>query len=247
MFSLYSKEFYELAEKKLKSGGYLTQWLPIYQIDGGHARKLMKSFLSVFPNAVLLNGFGRELILMGQKAGPNQIDWKRLKAAIEARPQVKADLQKIDLSTPTEVLGTFMASGDWLDRHLQNITAMTDNLPVIEYSHYIMLTELPKELFGASSFADWCPSCFENGLLNSEVKLTGSYLSLMQSVYSSQSYNQIAQISAVIPGIKIPFGGPLPVETKGNMIRTIDRRAYNQMINSYGAVRKMFGPKLVTE
>ena len=245
--SLYSKEFYELAEQKLKSGGYLTQWLPIYQIDGAHSRKLIKSFIAVFPNAVLLNGFGRELILMGQKGGANQIDWKRLQTTIDARPSVKTDLQRIDLSIPTEILGMFMASGASLARNLQNVSAMTDNLPVIEYSHYIVLTDLPWELFEAKTFADWCPSCFENGLLSSTINLTGSYLSLMQAVYSSQSYYQIAQISERIPGIRMPFGGPHPVETKETMIHPIERRTYNQLINSYGALRKMFGPALVKE
>lgn len=76
--SLYSKEFYQLAKEKLKSGGYVTQWLPIFKIDENSSRQLIKSFLEVFPNMVLLNDFGRELILRGQKDGTNQMGWAKV-------------------------------------------------------------------------------------------------------------------------------------------------------------------------
>lgn len=246
--SLYSKNFYELAQQKMKSGGYITQWLPIYQIDGAHARQLIKSFLEVFPNAVLLSGFGRELILMGQKDGPNQLDWKSLQTRIDTHPKIKEDLKRINLSSPIEILGTFLAGSQWLKKNLIEVESMTDDIPIIEYNHYIVLTELPKELFWVGSIAEWCPSCFnEQQQLHPELPLLDSYLSLMQAIYLSPPFTKIGEITSTLTGVNIPFGGPLPVATKENFVRTIDRKAYNKLVDSYGAVTKMFGPTHVAE
>ncbi len=119
---------------------------------------------------------------------------------------------------------------------------MVDNIPIIEYNHYIVLTELPKELFWTGSIPEWCPTCFNTETLNPKLALLDSYLSLLQSVYLSDSYTKIGEIRAVIPGIQIPFGGPQPVGMKNQFVRTIDRKSYNHFIDLYGSLRKMFGP-----
>ena len=56
--SLYSQEFYTLAKSRLKPGGYVTQWLPVYQLPGHVAMSMVRAFLDVFPGAVLLSGSG---------------------------------------------------------------------------------------------------------------------------------------------------------------------------------------------
>ena len=72
--ALYSREFYELAKGRLKPGGFLTQWLPIYQVSGPVARAAVRAFVDVYPNSVLLSGYTRELILVGRKDAPVTLD-----------------------------------------------------------------------------------------------------------------------------------------------------------------------------
>ena len=45
--SLYSEEFYELAASRLKDGGYMSQWLPIYQVPRNTALQLVRAFVDV--------------------------------------------------------------------------------------------------------------------------------------------------------------------------------------------------------
>jgi spermidine synthase len=240
--SLYSTEFYRLAFRKLKPGGFLTQWLPIYQVDGSDSRKLIRAFLEVFPNGVLLNGYGREMILMGQKEGPNQVEWRGLQPKIDGEPDVKADLARVDLSKPVEILGTFIASGPWLKEHLKNTSPMNDDIPTIEYSHYIVNTDLPKELFEPASVLDWCPSCFKDQKLLPELSDLGGTLSLMRVVYKSESYNRIAAMTQLIP-MQVPLVETTTATQKENVIRPIEKAEYNSLVDSYGALRRMFGPR----
>src|SRR5262249_34091109 len=95
--SLYSEEFYRLAPRALKKGGYLSQWLPVYQVAEAHNRRLIKAFMNVFPNAVLLNGANKEFILVGQKDGANQIDWSAFQRRLRANGKVARELESTDL------------------------------------------------------------------------------------------------------------------------------------------------------
>ena len=47
--ALYSREFYELARSRLKPGGYLSQWLPAYQVPPETSLAMVRAFIDVFP------------------------------------------------------------------------------------------------------------------------------------------------------------------------------------------------------
>ncbi len=195
--SLYSKEFYALARGKLKNGGFLTQWLPIHQVAGERSREMIKAFVEAFPDAVLLNGAGHELMLMGRKGAENRIDWRSVEKRVASRPRVGEDLRRINLSTPAEFLGSFMASGRTMTESLRRIAPLSDDLPSIEYSRYLVVTTLPSELIVPDALADWCPSCFSgkdfapDGL--------AAYLSLMTGIYASPQYLLVGMGRAYVP------------------------------------------------
>jgi predicted membrane-bound spermidine synthase len=51
--ALYSREFYELARGRLGDKGVIAQWLPYYCVSPLHAASIARTFMEVFPNAVL--------------------------------------------------------------------------------------------------------------------------------------------------------------------------------------------------
>ena len=63
--ALYSKEFYELARSRLTPHGYISQWLPTYQVPTATALSMIRAFVDVFPQAVLLSGAQADLLLVG--------------------------------------------------------------------------------------------------------------------------------------------------------------------------------------
>src|SRR4030095_5980148 len=62
--ALYSREFYTLARTRLKPKGYLSQWLPAYQVPAATTVAMIRSFIDVFPQAVLLFGAGGHLVVL---------------------------------------------------------------------------------------------------------------------------------------------------------------------------------------
>ena len=166
--SLYSREFYALARSRLKAGGYLTQWLPAYQVPAEVAMAMVHAFLDVFPRAVLLSGSGRELILMGLNGPHLEIDPDAVKARLAAAPAVQADLNHVSLGTLMELVGAFVASAEALHAPVEPYPPVTDDNPLLEHGLLSPRSQLtvygvPSGLVDASTVSTWCPKCFIRG------------------------------------------------------------------------------------
>lgn len=66
--ALYSREFYEHAHERLRDGGIIAQWLPFRSLTPYYAASIARTFIDVFPNAVLwVDPVDNEGILLGVK------------------------------------------------------------------------------------------------------------------------------------------------------------------------------------
>ena len=66
--ALYSREFYELAWKRLGPKGVIAQWLPFHVVAPHYAASIAKTFIDVFPNAILwIDPDSKNGILLGTK------------------------------------------------------------------------------------------------------------------------------------------------------------------------------------
>lgn len=80
--ALYSEEFYSLAAARLNPGGCMAQWFPVHLLTPQQARSVAAAFIRVFPGAVLWSdpqsadryGYRQQLILLGRKAIPTQLN-----------------------------------------------------------------------------------------------------------------------------------------------------------------------------
>jgi spermidine synthase len=75
--ALYTREYFETIKRRLKPGGIVTQWIPLYETDTEVVRSEFATFFEVFPNAVLWanlqSGRGYDVVLLGRTA-PAPID-----------------------------------------------------------------------------------------------------------------------------------------------------------------------------
>jgi spermidine synthase len=176
--ALYSREFYELAKSRLKPGGLMTQWLPIYQSTPDHALAAIRAFVEVFPQSALLAGYGTELVLIGAK-DTLLFDPARVAERLAAEPRVAEDLARMDMGTLTELAGTFLADANALRRATDGVGALTDDRPVLEYTVPPPALDLPKGLFDFDGLASFCPACAKDarasGLAAYEAALTHVY------------------------------------------------------------------------
>ena len=189
--SLYSREFYALARTRLKPGGYLSQWLPVYQVPPSAALALIRAFVDVFPQAVLLSGAKADLILLGARDAPAEIDPERLAAALSKAPAVQADLQRLSLGSVREIVGTFIGSSQNLTDATRNAAVVTDDRPIQEYSVRSLLnigrssqmTDTPS-LLDLTQIPAWCPRCFVDGKPVALVEGIDIYLTLLDQFYT---------------------------------------------------------------
>ena len=155
--ALYSREFYALARTRLTSKGYISQWLPAYQVPAETTLAMVRAFVDIFPQAVLLCGANQEMLLVGTRDSRIEIDPNRLAVALADAPAVQADLQRVGLGTITEMIGTFVGSPQTLRDASRGSRPVTDDLPMQEYGARSRLNSgyrlLPASVFDVSFVA----------------------------------------------------------------------------------------------
>jgi len=149
---------------------------------------MIRSFVDVFPNAVLLSGASSNLLLIGTTGARNEIDPNRLAAALARAPAVQADLQRLDLATPREIIGMFVASAKTLVKATQGAAPVTDDKPIQEYGKKSLLDfdeGIPPSIIDVGDVARWCPTCMVGGKPAPIVEGLDSYLALLKLAYTA--------------------------------------------------------------
>jgi len=162
--ALYSREFYALARGRLSAKGYISQWLPAYQVPPDTTLAMVRAFVEIFPRAVLLCGTNQELLLVGTNDSRIEVDPDRLTVALQKAPAVQADLQRVGLGTITDIVGMFVGAPRTLSEATSGKTPVTDDRPIQEYGAKSRLSlgyqKLPASIFDLGQVAAWCPRCF---------------------------------------------------------------------------------------
>ena len=199
--ALYTTEFYARARARLTPNGYMTQWLPAYGVPQSMILSMVRSFVEVFPDAVLLSGASSNLLLVGTNSTRNEIDPDRLVAALRHAPAVQMDLQRVDLGTPRDIVGMFVASSDTLRNATRDVAPVTDDRPIQEYGRQSLLPlnePIPRSLIAVEGIAAWCPACNIDGL--------NTYLSILKLAYTAPPLGPAQTVAA---------GGSRPIAGSG--------------------------------
>ena len=194
--ALYSREFYQLARSRLKAGGYVSQWLPAYQVPSRTTLAMIRAFVDVFPQAVLVSGAEAELLLFGVNDSRVEIDPARVAAALSRAPTVEADLRRVDLGSVREIVGTFVAAPHTLAEATRVAAAISDNYPMQEYDVRSLLNlgeAVPSSIVDLSQVASWCPRCFIDGAPAPIVDGLDTYFALLNLAYNA-SPSELARV-----------------------------------------------------
>jgi len=194
--ALYSREFYQLVRSRLKAGGYASQWLPAYQVPSRTALAMIRAFIDVFPQAVLISGAEADLLLLGVNDSRIEIDPAHVAAALSQAPAVEADLKRLDLGSVREIVGTFIASSRTLQEATRDATPASDDHPIQEYDVRSLLNlgeAVPASVVDVSQIAWWCPRCFVDGAAAPIVDGLDTYLALLDLAYNA-SPSELARV-----------------------------------------------------
>jgi spermidine synthase len=122
---LYSREYFDLCRQRLNPGGFMTQWVPLYESDRAVVQSELATFFSVFPHGTIWanddDGYGYDTVLLGQ-AEPLRLDLNRLEERLERRDHApaRAALAELGLGSVVDLLSTYTGRGSelrpWLAR-----------------------------------------------------------------------------------------------------------------------------------
>jgi spermidine synthase len=142
--NLYSRDFYELARRRLNPHGLLAQWWPLPTQNDEDSRSLVRSFLEVFPHVTLWTTEIHEMLLIGS-VEPIQLDATQI-AERFGRPGVSAALMEVGIESPAALLATYMTDRAGLERYVGGEPPTTDDRPRIEYSAWLRRGEFARVL-----------------------------------------------------------------------------------------------------
>jgi len=188
--ALYSTEFYTLARARLKPKGFISQWLPAYQVPTATTLAMIRAFVEVFPQAVLISGAEADLVLIGAMDSRLEIDPARLATVLARSPDVQADLRRLDLGSVREIVGTFVGSGRTLAEATRDSPPVSDDRPVQEYGVRSLLNfgeAVPASVVDLTQVASWCPKCFVDGKPVPLVEGLDTYFALLDRAYRASA------------------------------------------------------------
>ena len=155
--NLYTEEFYQLLDKRLKDDGLVCQWVPMHQVSKPIWKMMVASARSVFPYVSIWLPDCSEAILLASKQ-PINTNFAAMQKRIDDAPLVKSSMKEVGFDNAMGVASTFVAGGASLDEFIKDSYAVTDNYPRLEFFlpySAPLLGEVELEQAGAQSFKDF--------------------------------------------------------------------------------------------
>ncbi|PMQ04972.1 Polyamine aminopropyltransferase [Dyella sp. AD56] len=142
--NLYSRDFYQLAARRLAPGGVLAQWWPLPTQNDEDSRAMVRAFLDAFPHATLWTTELHEMLLVGSN-DPIELDATRIEQHFN-QPSVAGALGEVGVSSPAALLATWVTDRAGLERYAGSTPPVTDDHPSIEYATWVRRNELVRVL-----------------------------------------------------------------------------------------------------
>jgi len=129
--AVFSREFYELAARRLKPGGVVCQWFHTYEMQDDLLNLILRTFGSVFPDMEIWDiGDGDIIILGSQQPWRTGPDVFRRGFAID---RVRDDMRMIDIQSPEALMARQLASQRTAFAIAGPGRIQSDLFPVLEY------------------------------------------------------------------------------------------------------------------
>jgi spermidine synthase len=136
---LYSTEYFDLVKRHLNPGGFVTQWVPLYESNIETVRSEIATFFEAFPNGTVwgnlnVDGQGYDVVLAGQ-VGKLSIDLDSIQKRLN-QPAYKAvadSMREVGYNSATELFATYAVSASDLKGWLRNAQINRDRNLRLQY------------------------------------------------------------------------------------------------------------------
>lgn len=136
--ALYSKQYYEYCIQRLKPGGIVTQWVPLYESNEAAVKSELATFFNVFPHGTVwgndVGGEGYDVVMLGQTA-PLKVNFQQLQDRLDQSDHrdVKSSLEAIDLGTALSLMAKYAGNRSSMDAWLSDAELNHDGSLRLQY------------------------------------------------------------------------------------------------------------------
>ncbi len=144
--TLYTREYFEQVKARLKPGGVVTQWVPLYESNVASVKSEIATFFEVFPNATVWgnvkDGKGFDVVLLGTvEPAQTDLDLIERRMARADHAGVAMALAKVGFRSSLDLLATFGGSASDLSPWLQDAEINRDRNLRLQYLAGMSSTE----------------------------------------------------------------------------------------------------------
>lgn len=129
---LYTVDHFRQAKTRLRPGGIMSQYVPLYELSAEDYRTILRSFVTVFPESILFYT-GEDTLILGFR-DQVALDPAQVRRKFAEIPAVRDSLSDLGFTRPETILGMFVADL----RHSDGLTGgqrlNSDDHPVVEFS-----------------------------------------------------------------------------------------------------------------
>jgi tetratricopeptide (TPR) repeat protein len=129
-------------------------------------------------------------VLIGANDARIEIDPARAAAVLARAPLVQSDLQRLDLGSVREIVGTFVGSAQKLAEGTRDSLPVSDDRPLQEYGVRSLLNfgeAVPASVVDLTQVAAWCAKCFVDGRPAPIVDGLDTYFALLDRAYRASA------------------------------------------------------------
>ena len=129
MNSLFTREFFGVAKRKLRPGGLLAQWFHIYNMPKDDLQSLLRAFVEIFPSAILWQLNDGDVLITGFADGSS----RKAGEASALSPMAVSDLAGADVPDPELLLNLYVMWDGDLRRFAGSAPPNTDDNAMLEF------------------------------------------------------------------------------------------------------------------
>jgi len=129
--ALFTQDFYELADTRLKPGGIMCIWMHT-NMSPESFKSISRAFLSVFPKVTMWESIvGDDYLLVGSQQ-PYSLPYEKVKRLLEDPVQGR-ELKRLGISSVRDLMGLLIMNQDELKKFSEGAPVHTDDNSLLEF------------------------------------------------------------------------------------------------------------------
>jgi tetratricopeptide (TPR) repeat protein len=133
MANLFTREFFDLAKKRLPKRGVMCQWVHAYSMSSIDFKTIVRTFQAVFPHVTVWEAsFGGDYLLIGSPQDLN-IDYEMLTDRLND-DRLRTDLDRMNLRDVNAFIDKLVITEEAVAEYTKGAPLHTDDNALLEYS-----------------------------------------------------------------------------------------------------------------